>query len=312
MDLIMPGLKTVIPTSFTDTSIPKLRDDLVLPDAGALLLVDPMHSMSKWSSDTAVPANNDLLPNLVQSQALAALGSSNPADVQPNFVTAGYGATKGKSERTSKGGLHVIHSQDPVQNPDGAGGTAYATILIPLPVKNYLFTNMSHLYFHSLWFRTTRAFRTGQVVWHSAIATNTSASGRDMVRISSGQTATSINNYQSVGARDDATTVGAGSYGVRRAVVTGSGFRSTAPTSGAGILGYLFSVGNYGTVNGYQNAANGSASGVFYRSYLEDLTVSGRTYAQAEAADAAAFEAAFGPGGRYAGDTVPTDPATIP
>lgn len=40
------GLKTVIPVSFTDTSLPVLRDDPVLPAQGALMLLDPGHSVA--------------------------------------------------------------------------------------------------------------------------------------------------------------------------------------------------------------------------------------------------------------------------
>jgi hypothetical protein len=47
---------------------------------------------------------------------------------------------------------------------------------------------------------------------------------------------------------------------------------------------------------------------VLYRAYIEDLTVSGRTYAQVQALDYALWQAAFAPGGRYAGDTF-TPPA---
>jgi hypothetical protein len=48
---------------------------------------------------------------------------------------------------------------------------------------------------------------------------------------------------------------------------------------------------------------NVAPSGVLYRVYLEDFTVSGRTYSEVEAADLAEFATAFGVGGRYAGDT---------
>lgn len=57
---------------------------------------------------------------------------------------------------------------------------------------------------------------------------------------------------------------------------------------------------------------NKAASRVLYRWYLEDLTVSGRTYAEVLAADYALYQQAFGVGGRYYGDTLPTDPSTIP
>lgn len=48
------------------------------------------------------------------------------------------------------------------------------------------------------------------------------------------------------------------------------------------------------------------------RAYVEDLTVSGRTYAEVDAIDHALYtKEVLTPGSRYYGDTF-TDPATIP
>lgn len=58
----------------------------------------------------------------------------------------------------------------------------------------------------------------------------------------------------------------------------------------------------------YRNKQN---SVILYRAYIEDLTVSGRTYAEVDALDYALYQAAFAAGGRYFGDTY-TDPVTLP
>lgn len=50
---------------------------------------------------------------------------------------------------------------------------------------------------------------------------------------------------------------------------------------------------------------------VLYRVYMEDLTVSGRTFAAVDALDNDDYTTAFAAGSRYAGDTW-TDPTTIP
>lgn len=308
----MPGLKTVLPITFTDTSLPKLRDDPVLPDTGALLLIDPAHSMGAWPA--GIPATGAALPNVAQTQAMALLGTTTAADVQPtityNNITA-VGTAHGKTERTPKGGLHAIASQDPAVQ--AANGDGHVTILLPTPVKQYILTNaVTHTFFLGLWFRTTRAFKTGnQQNWIAGITNNVSATGRYLVQIAASGAPGAGSR---VGYHDDGGGVGAGLNGVRRVNVAGVGWSDPAnpPGSAGGMLGYLFSAGDYGTVNSYLNAKDAAASGVLYRAYLEDLTASGRTYAQAEAADAAAFTAAFASSGRYYGDTVPTAPATIP
>lgn len=50
---------------------------------------------------------------------------------------------------------------------------------------------------------------------------------------------------------------------------------------------------------------------MIYRVYIEDLTVSGRTYAQVDSIDFALWQAAFAAGGKFYGDTY-TDPSTLP
>lgn len=61
-----------------------------------------------------------------------------------------------------------------------------------------------------------------------------------------------------------------------------------------------------GWVNGAQNIAE---SRIIYRIYVEDLTISGRTYAEVSALDRALFTEAFSVGGVFYGDTW-SDPVT--
>ena len=57
---------------------------------------------------------------------------------------------------------------------------------------------------------------------------------------------------------------------------------------------------------------NKAASRIVYRLYWEDLTVSGRSYAQVQAADYELWQAAFAAGGRYAGDTFSNPLTAVP
>lgn len=67
-----------------------------------------------------------------------------------------------------------------------------------------------------------------------------------------------------------------------------------------------FVTGEGGWVTGSRNTAE---SRVIYRIYVEDLTVSGRTYAEVSALDRALFTEAFSVGGVFYGDTW-SDPVT--
>lgn len=84
-------------------------------------------------------------------------------------------------------------------------------------------------------------------------------------------------------------------------------------TGTIGTLAYqdLFCFGGVPSVGPFSAAVNKGGSHILYRCYLEDLTVSGRTYEQVKAIDDALFAAAFSSGGKFYGDTY-TDPATLP
>jgi hypothetical protein len=67
----------------------------------------------------------------------------------------------------------------------------------------------------------------------------------------------------------------------------------------------------WGALNAYSTAMGGSTAApsfILYRFYLEDLTVSGRSYAEVDAIDYALWQTDFGAGGRFAGDTFTASP----
>lgn len=205
-------------------------------------------------------------------------------------------------ERTTLGGLHVIFSQTL-----NAATTDNYRIDYPSAIRTYLAANYDHALFLSLWWRVTRVQTA--LTYYSIIG-------------NAGFTASS--NYKQSVASDkvNPADAGTGFLGRRNAgstlgdhqVNTGrSNHSGAAPANVAALLTAAFVVGNYSSQLNDTVAARGkSASAVLYRVYLEDLTVSGRTYAAVDAIDTAAYAAAFGVGGRYLNDTIPTAPATIP
>lgn len=85
---------------------------------------------------------------------------------------------------------------------------------------------------------------------------------------------------------------------------------------GVGGAGVLANTKIHFTLHGYvqpwasSQVVNKAASRIIYRIYVEDLTLSGRTYAEVKAIDDAEFTKAFAAGGRFYGDTW-SDPATL-
>ena len=329
----MTGRKIVLPEPFSDTTLPKLRIDPVLPDSGALMLIDPTHPASPWAAGN--PLHGAVLPNIAGAQAAALLGTTVELASPGIKVPAAFTGAVGKLERTPKGGLHGIAAQT---------GTvpAHSGPLIHLPtsiIAWILQYSQTHAYFFSTWHRTTRlATCTNATIAGincNAQQTNNyltyTADRADMVRayptpqvhgasFSAGAvTPPSVglgNHYFNNGAKKWISTSipGDGS----NTPVTGLyasgyfGFGASAQAPGIGAQGQTgLATCTNSSVSSPTKEQNGSH--VFYRLYLEDLTASGRSYATVDALDRAEYtKQVLTAGGRYYGDTIPTDPATIP
>lgn len=325
--------------AFTNTAgLPIDYDDPLL-STGSLLLMDFAHPVAPL---TAVPANNQVLYNIAQNQALAVIGSSTAADVSPVVKVGAFTGTAGLWELTPKGGLHGISPQ---------AGTAVTgsgpSIYIPLPVIAYILAHSTHSYYASVWGESTRLPTSGynNSTWfdisgngqqtNSALASvnaNPASATAPAIRTVSGfpqyvgsAIVTSGSAVLAAVGNTGWYTVVSGTAQPSPASIPGDGTQTsiTGPQAG-GVIPWGSSslapgIGSTGVItNGavFDPTSNSSNkdkadSHIIYRVYLEDLTISGRTYATVEAADGALFTAAFGTGGRFNGDTF-TNPTTIP
>lgn len=297
----MSGLKLVIPTSFTDLTLPVLRDDPLLT-AGSIALIEPAHPASPFAG---VPVNGSIIPNIAHAEAAATLGVTD-ANFGAVFAALGgiASGTKGKIERTPKGGLHIIVSQAPgVLSGDGA------KLDLSAQVRSWLYTKApTREFFISVWDRPTRAAlggTPGGVVHEFGNAANSNM----LIRYTaSGGWSQNTTPVPGANARFGASnTLGNRIANVK--TTAGNSNLSASPNNAGP---------QWGTIAGtYSDAVAGwktqMPSSVFYRLYVEDLTASGRSYAQVDALDFAEYtKQVLTAGGRYYGDTIPTDPATIP
>lgn len=292
--------------TFTDADdLPVVRTDSIFPAQGALALIDPTHPVSSWSS--GVPANGGTVPNVAWEQAAAMLGSGTEGSLAASIYNVGLSSTQGLVERSGKGGLHAIVSPT-VTFSDATVGF---NVAIPTAIFNYIRTNSTHKYYASVWQKVTRAASTASVVLFSTI--NSDANYALSFSALSNQylngtldTAGAVDDTVGNRFRNMASTPGnTGSFGAD----TIANDTTYAPSARS-----VFLVGNRHNNNGISSGGARRGKGgsrILYRYYLEDLTVSGRTYAQVDTLDRALFAALCNTaGGRYYGDTF-TDPATI-
>lgn len=292
----MTGLAIVIPRG---GSGPVVMPDSMLT-AGSLMLVDPSHSFNPWAS--GVPSAP--VVNLAASQAAAMGIAGSTSAIIANTLTT---PANGKAERTAKGGLYGLITA--ANAPLVGEGLA---IGIPENVSNYILANSSHDFFFSLWMRIVRPRTDTTGTTRSPYLAYTNSTS-DLVNLLALINTVSIAPSTGIaiprlGARGDAVV---NTLGDVLANVGTNAFNGTPPATGAVAVRHLFRVGRpvantgAGGVGAFadQPSVAGASSAIFYRAYVEDLTVSGRSYAAVDALDVAAHDAAFAPGGRYYGDT---------
>lgn len=283
---IIPGL------SFNNPDAPKLVFVDPIESSGSLVLIEPMNTAAPWAA--GVPANGTTVGNLM-SEFAGKLGIATPA-VAATIYNVGMTGPQGLLERTSKGGLQGITSK----TTSPAAGNGFSMELSP-PLKAYLIANPTHKYFVSLWRKVTRP---GSIEQFSGVH---NASG-------------GTNNHLYILGADLSRPLDAGTtFGGARVINRNAVGASLLNIAANGWLGGVPALGttmaracSWGAVPGVIGATSNLVSSVFYRFYIEDLTVSGRSYAEVDAIDYAQFDKhVLTAGGRYFGDTH-TDPAVLP
>lgn len=312
----MAGLRLTMPTTFSDTTLPVIHDDLAIPPAvatGVLGLWELNHSARPAASGAATGL---VVPNVAYKEAAALFGlagftASPPAptgaqttaaqtavDAVFHTDTSFVASTTGLFERSGKGGLHGIMSQ--VNNTAANQG---GSLMLPSQIISYITANPTHSYFLSFWDAITRVATSGTASDAlAAVQSNASAASN---RLISFQVTTTVGGGLGVVTSQGYNAPGASYYEAAQA-----GYSGTIGTMLPGV--FWGSTGNAGaSQNSNSVNYNKHPSHIFYRLYLEDLTVSGRSFSQCCAADQAAYALAFSGSGRYAGDTY-TAPSTLP
>jgi hypothetical protein len=249
-------------------------------NSGSMVLLDPTNEFGSWPA--GVPTGT--VTNLARTQAVAIAGAGAASDWDFT-VTNNLTATDGVVERTTKGGLHFIISQS-----TGVAGRKFTLSCEAL--RAWMAAHVNDDFFVSMWGATTRlSAETTPSTLQRAVGFLTSASGDSQsVRLATGNKMTVAPSANRLGVKESATPA------VLETPININGAHSviTAPGSSPE---YVFA-GHYNSTT-----LNKGASWILYRLTLENLTVSGRTYADAAAQDLSLFNAKTGSGGRYNGDS---------
>lgn len=300
----MQCLDINLPGSLINAGALPLAYNDALVSAGTMMLWEPAHPTQSFSglpTAAALLSGQTIttsMPNIAQLAARNLLGNQ-AADVDARFKRNDGGATATNQdmllERTGKGGLHVITSQVNMAT------FRLATLELPDSLRDYIFANLTHSYYLSTWYRVTRVALANTGPYISVQKDSGSNDGIFSIAVTGPLGAISLSGSSVSPARN---TVG---NTIEQLANTNDG---AVPAAAANLLRVLF---GFGFVDGSfgDHGRNKSFSAVLYRSYMEDLTVSGRTFAAVKAADDALYAQAFGSSGRYNGDTF-SSPTVLP
>ena len=284
-------LAIISPVTFSDTTLPRFPYESV---PGTILHVEPARS-----AFIGVPADGATIPDLAGNLVGAGAVVSSV-----NMVSS-----TGLVERSAKGGLHVA-----IKSPAATFG--YFEINPSVEVHQYILSNITHEFFFSVWGYLTQAGTVGNEALFAY--TFTSSPGTDQclsLSLMDGSAYPPPPKLKGSRRAPLGSLIGKPeqSYYANASVQGYTGtITMTAAQAAADRACTIFGCGAHGPFSGSTGGtATGGASKIFYRAFIEDTTVSGRTFAELSVIDYGHYvQQVLTPGGRYHGDTY-TDPATL-
>lgn len=299
------------------TLILRMKNTINNPSAPKLIRVDPVEnragSLFLWDAGrtqlSSVPAIDASLPNLLTEYPLASdklftfiKGSTSQAE-HDSYL---------KRELTAKGGIHWIASQS--RATDLLSGTTFFGIKANTALKTYLANKImgsNPAIFISIWTNTTR------------YVTKTAGYAPMLAYVNGGTSnvaSTLLTDKRSIeiaGAITNKKTLSKLNLTQREPAIqnTPNYYQAVIDSYlGVGITTSNDLIIGNGQIPPWggstSQALNSSPSYILYRVYIEDLSLSGRTFDQVRAIDEAEHAKAFSVGGRFHGDTW-SNPATL-
>lgn len=289
----MSGIAFVVDAEFQRGIV--VHEDIRI-NSGTILLIEPARD-----GPDGIPSS---LRNYARDEFLERSGIDVPSIMCVDTLSGVAGCLV---ERTNKGGIHGVVATDAFGSHSGRFRFAAAT---PEAVLQYIVDNPEHSYYFGMIGRVTRNATTS--------ATTVGLGGIAPIANDDGSTTSVLGvaqstSNQNIGGRpatsnplliDRRTVPGDGVPYFCDVAVSGHAVPSLSVfTDGRG---EFFTMGERSA----SSTASGHPSHIVYSCWLEDLTVSGRSYSEASAEGLAVFNDRFSAGGRYDGDTW-TDPGDV-
>lgn len=282
------------------TNSPRAYPDSLMTE-GSLLLVD-FANPGGYDGGAVVPVDGtSLLPNVAWETAKRVLGSGDRNSLSSIFQQAGFTGSSDAThlaEWSTKKGLHTIVSQaTSIQNKS-------CFFKLPNALRDYIYTNApGHDIYFSCWQRITRAqvIASDSQPW-SYFANNSGASSNYLYLIQP-------TGIQTPGTDDTVVPSGSNVAEVKLFATKLNAWQGTRPGASTDVMHRIW---NVGSADSWASANTTQvASRILYRLYMEDLTVSGRSYNTVKNLDQALWTTAFASGGRFYNDSY-TAPSTLP
>ncbi|SHH40336.1 hypothetical protein SAMN05216361_0054 [Marisediminitalea aggregata] len=249
-----------------------------------------------------LPDAGEAIPNVL-SHYLKSIVGGNPSNASLNFTVANKSPNSSAflAERTLKGGIHGINS---LTNQSEAVNYKW---LGPEAVRDWIVANPNHSYYISYWGVVTRVGvdnAAEQSPFH--FTSQFGATNNFHFHFQGGKADSAISpTYYTDNVNDDHFSGRPTPYtrysAVQIASMTGNGVTATdniALLVGIGDAWQSFNI-------------NAGASRILYRAYIEDLSISGRSFNTVNDIDTALYAAAFSEGGKFYNDSY-TSPSSIP
>lgn len=274
--------------TFSDSSLPVYTADDIL-SAGSLFLSDVR------TLPSGVPTANQSIRNIA-AEKCALLGING--DASGKFLKLGTPVENGYAflERTAKGGIHCI-----VSNAQSSYTTYQGfRVQIPMNIMNYMIANRGNTFYISQWRNITRVAGSAAGAPSLAGIESDNASGWGRFTTNSAQLKPAGSNLDGREILPAYNTLGNNYEAIAGRIPSTDTLSSTAFDNNSGVSR---DVAQWGRIGRQTQNPSVLPSFIFYRGYIEDLTVSGRTWAQVNALDKAMYSAAFSAGGRFYGDS---------